>query len=247
LSNRRTPDFGRLAADYDRVRPADASWREVFELVVDEADIRGLSVLDCGCGTGRLARALARGVATRVVGVDAEPAMLAAARPTLPDDVELYEGRAEALPFGDRAFERAVLWLVSHLLDRPAAFAELRRVLSDDGRLAIVTFDPAHFSDFWLTTYFPSIEHVDRARFPTPEQLECELGEAGFSETRFLRVSQRATLTRDEAVERIEARHISTFDLLDEDEVRTGTVRAIAELPPMIEYMVEWLLAFAQR
>jgi ubiquinone/menaquinone biosynthesis C-methylase UbiE len=246
LSSRRTPDFGRLAADYDRVRPADANWREVFEIVVDEAGLRARSVLDCGCGTGRLARALADGVAARVVGIDAEPAMVAAARATLPEDVELREARAEALPFADHAFERAVLWLVSHLLDRPSAFAELRRVLADDGRLAIVTFDPEHFSDFWLTTYFPSIEDVDRARFPTPDQLERELAEAGFSDPRFRRVSQRATLTREEALERIEARHISTFDLLDEREVREGTVRAIAELPPVIEYRVEWLLAFAQ-
>ena len=28
------PDFGRLAADYDRVRPVDDNWHEVFELVV---------------------------------------------------------------------------------------------------------------------------------------------------------------------------------------------------------------------
>ena len=26
-----SPDFGRLAGDYDRVRPVDDNWREIFE------------------------------------------------------------------------------------------------------------------------------------------------------------------------------------------------------------------------
>ena len=36
---------------------------------------------------------------------------------------------AERLPFKDGWFERAVMWLVVHLVDRPQAFAEARRVL----------------------------------------------------------------------------------------------------------------------
>jgi len=71
----------------------------------------------------------------------------------------------EQLPFKDAWFERAVMWLVVHLVDRPRAFAELRRVLGADGRLVIATFDPAYFDRFWLNRFFPSIERIDRARF----------------------------------------------------------------------------------
>ena len=134
-----------------------------------------------------------------------------------------------------------------HLVDRPAAFHELHRVLADDGRLSVVTFDPGHFDRFWLNTYFPSLEHVDRARFPRREQLEAELVAGGFGSVRFVPCSQRAALDRDTALERIRARHISTFDLLDPDEVRTGTERAIEELPPLVEYATEWLIAIAAR
>lgn len=240
-----SPDFGRLAADYDRVRPVDDNWREIFELVVEEGDLRGRRVLDCGCGTGRLAKTLAEETVARVWGVDPEPEMLRVARASVPTSVGLQEGRAEELPFRDGWFERAVMWLVCHLVDRPAAFGELRRVLGADGCLVVVTFDPAHFDDFWLNDLFPSLEEIDRARFPTGDALQAELEQAGFDTVAFHHRSQRAAITRDQALERIRAGHISTFDLLDPDEVRAGRERAEKELPATVEYALEWLIAVA--
>jgi hypothetical protein len=139
------------------------------------------------------------------------------------------------------------MWLVCHLVDRTAAFAELRRVLADDGRLVLVTFDPAHFGSFWLDPYFPSIQAIDRARFPDADELGEQLREAGFSAVHFERRSQRTAITRDEALERIERRHISTFDLLGDEELRAGTLQAMNFLPPTIEYPIEWLIAVAER
>jgi ubiquinone/menaquinone biosynthesis C-methylase UbiE len=243
---RAAPDFGRLAAEYDRVRPVDDNWRQVLEIVVREGDLRGRRVLDCGCGTGRLSKALADSIAAKVWGVDPEPEMLRVAERNVPASVGLKEGRAEQLPFRDDWFERAVMWLVCHLVDRPAAFADLRRVLVADGRLVIVTFDPEHFGDFWLNRFFPSLETIDRARFPDGDQLEAQLTAAGFGNVRLLRHSQQASLTREEALERIEQRHISTFDLLDEDEVRQGTSAAGQELPANVQYALEWLIAVAE-
>ena len=241
-----TPDFGRLASAYDRVRPVDDNWREVFEIVVREGDLRGRRVLDCGCGTGRLSKALAESVAAKVWGVDPEPEMLRVAEQNVPASVGLKKGHAEQLPFRDGWFERAVMWLVCHLVDRPAAFADLRRVLVADGRLVVVTFDPEHFGDFWLNRFFPSLEAIDRARFPDGDQLEAQLAAAGFANVRLLRHSQRASLTREEALARIEQRHISTFDLLDEDEVRRGASVAGQELPANVQYAMEWLIAVAE-
>lgn len=238
-------DFGRLAPAYDRVRPVDANWRELFEIVVREGDLRGRRVLDCGCGTGRLSRELADSASAKVWGVDPEPEMLRVAERNVPASVGLKEGRAEQLPFRDSWFERAVMWLVCHLVDRPRAFAELHRVLAAGGRLVVVTFDPEHFGDFWLNRYFPSLEAIDRARFPDGDQLEAQLTSAGFESVHLRRHSQQASLTREVALERIEQRHISTFDLLDEDEVSRGTAQAEQELPASVQYGIEWLIAVA--
>ena len=238
------PDFGRLAAAYDELRPVDDNWREVFQLVVEEAGLRGARVLDAGCGTGRLAAELAETGTARVWGIDRSPEMLAVARAKT-QRAEFREGRLESLPFKAGWFDAAVAWLVVHLVDRPAAFAELKRVLAPGGRLAVVTFDPSHFSEFWLNRFFPSLEAIDCARFPDRGQLVGELRAAGFAEPRVFQVSQRGSLDREEALRRIRERHISTFDLLDDDEVGRGTAQAERELPDRVEYGIEWLVAVA--
>jgi len=239
----RVPDFGARAARYDELRPADASWWELFELLIREGDLRGRRILEVGCGTGQLAAALAERAGARVWALDAEPAMVEQARTRLST---VKVGRAESLPFRDGWFERVVLRLAVHLLDRTHALPELRRVLGSGGRAVIATFDPTHFGGFWLAQLFPGLEAIDRARFPLPRALEGELRAAGFAATRVVRLSQRHELSREEALARIRGRHISTFDLLDEDELRAGTERAERELPDPVAVRLEWAVVIAR-
>lgn len=241
------PDFGARAADYERLRPLDDNWLEAFDVVVREAELRGGRVLDVGCGTGKFCRVLAERGLARVWGVDPSPQMLAEARRRVPASVGLKRGSAERLPFKPASFDACVLWTTVHLIERPRAFAELHRVLAPRGRLAIVTFTPEHFQRYWQNEFFPSIARVDLARHPSPEQLEQELPAARFEPPRILRLSQRAELDREVALERIRGRAISTFDLLDDDEIRRGTEKAERELPARIRYEREYLLVFARR
>ena len=195
-------------------------------------------MLDIGCGTGRFLAQLAP--LARAWGVDASREMLDVAR-TRAGVAGLKLGTAEQLPFKDGWFERATMWLVAHLVDRPAAFAEARRVLAADGCFAVATFDPSYFDAFWLNELFPSMQAADRERFPTAPELEQTLRGVGF-DPRLLRLSQRGTLDREVALERIRGKHISTFDLISDEEYESGLARAERELPAHVDYAVEWLV-----
>jgi SAM-dependent methyltransferase len=198
-------------------------------------------VLDIGTGTGRVAAALVERGA-RVWGVEPEPEMAARARERVST---VKVAPAEKLPFKEGWFDRALMWLVVHLVDRPQAFAEAHRVLAPAGRLIVASFDPAHFERYWLNRFFPSLEAIDRARFPEPVELRTELGKAGFGSVELVRLAQRAVIARGAALDRVRGRFISPLQLLDEDEYESGLRRMEAELPEQNEYALEWVVAVA--
>jgi SAM-dependent methyltransferase len=232
-----------VARSYDELRPADPNWWEVFELLVREGDLAGRRVVDIGCGTGRAAEALVeRG--SRVWGVEPEPEMAAVARRRVST---VKVAPAERLPFKDGWFERALMWLVVHLVDRPRAFGEAVRVLGPDGRLAIGTFHPLHFERYWLRAFFPSLEAIDQSRFPTPDDVDSELTGVGFARVEQHRLTQRASVDRETAVERVRRRFISPLQLLNEAELEEGVARMKSELPEQNEYTLEWLVAVAHK
>lgn len=97
-------------------------------LLAAAGDVRGLRVLDVGCGTGFHLRLFAdRGAA----GAGLEPAreMLERARERLGGDAQLVQGRAEALPFRDGAFDAVTLITsLEFVADAEAALGEATRV-----------------------------------------------------------------------------------------------------------------------
>jgi ubiquinone/menaquinone biosynthesis C-methylase UbiE len=108
--------------------------------LVDAAALEpGERVLDLACGTGVVARLAADrvGPTGRVTGLDANPGMLAAARRAAADQaIDWCEAAAESMPLPDAAYDVAVCQLgMQFFADRPAALAEVHRVLRPGGRL----------------------------------------------------------------------------------------------------------------
>ncbi len=100
-------------------------------------------VLDLCCGPGNTTRRLLRdlGPAGRITGVDAAPAMLArAVADTRDPRVEYVRADAADLPFADGAFDAVTCHGALYLVDdAEAVIAEMGRVLSPGGRVAVLT------------------------------------------------------------------------------------------------------------
>jgi SAM-dependent methyltransferase len=109
----------------------------LFELLGSVAD---KTLLDVGCGDGALGLELARRGAI-VTGIDADPAMIAAARRRTENEItqlQLFEGQAERLPLGDATFDCVLaVTVLCFVPDAGRAFIEMARVLRPGGRLVV--------------------------------------------------------------------------------------------------------------
>lgn len=108
-------------------------------------EVRGRSVLELGCGTGRHTAWLVQGGAD-VTALDFSEGMLAKARARRGVAAVrfLVHDLGQPLPFADNEFDIAVSGLVlEHLRDLNLFFGEARRVLKPGGRAIISAMHPA--------------------------------------------------------------------------------------------------------
>ena len=129
--------------------PTFVAYREAYlELI----DLPGTAtVLDLGCGTGVVARAIAArdGITGTVTGIDLSDDFIAAAETFAADDgvsdrVQFAVGDAHQLDFRAASFDTVVAHtLVSHVRDPLAVLAEAARVVRPGGYLAVFDGDYA--------------------------------------------------------------------------------------------------------
>jgi len=119
---------------------------QMVRTLIEEAELRpGEAVLEVGCGSGVLARWLARRTAgrNRITGVDINPYLLGEAKALarqegLEGAIEFRDGNAEALPFSDNSFEVVMSVTVIEEVDADQTLAEMVRVTKPGGRVAVI-------------------------------------------------------------------------------------------------------------
>lgn len=129
----------------------------VGETLCESVDVRSTErVLDVGCGNGNASLAAARRWAN-VTGVDYVPELLVKARARAAAEalaIDFVEGDAEALPFGDAAFDVVLSTFgVMFAPDHVRAASELLRVCRPGGRIALANWTPDGFVGELLHTF----------------------------------------------------------------------------------------------
>jgi len=134
--------------------------------LLDAAGVEaGTRVLDVGTGPGVVARAAAaRGA--RVTAVDAEPSMAEAAARNVPG-LDVRVAVLPDLPLPDGAFDAVTGNFVINATGDPAAtLAELRRVLREDGRLALTCWNYPPSAALGIAA-----EAIEAAGVPLPDDI----------------------------------------------------------------------------
>lgn len=141
--------FERAAQTYDEVAVLQRAIAERLLERLDVVKLRPAVVLDAGCGTGYVTRALARRYPrAQRLALDIAESMVRQARRGfgwrrlfLRPPLHVC-GDAEALPLASASVDMIVSNLALQWCDAPAALAEFRRVLRPGGLLMFTTFGP---------------------------------------------------------------------------------------------------------
>ncbi len=182
--NRTVPHERDVQAFDDRADSYEEGWRGRMhhDIAARTADLALASsdaprrVLDVGCGTGLLLRLLAARLpqAERLIGIDAAPGMIAAAKSMANDPrLSFSGGVAENLPYPDESFDLVVTCTsFDHWEDQGAGLGECARVLASDGHLVL--------TDLFAPLLVPTLVVARQDRARTRHRAEALLKNAGF-------------------------------------------------------------------
>jgi SAM-dependent methyltransferase len=157
--------FGRIAAEYDDVRPdyAPEALDRAAEVLALNADSR---VVDLAAGSGKLTRALATRFA-EVVAVEPNDEMrgVLAGRSA---DIRVLAGTAERMPLPDQFADAVFVGDAFHWFDGEAAVAEIARVVRPGGGVALL------WNHWWSDGDDQSVNTLDP---PLPAEAQALLDE----------------------------------------------------------------------
>ena len=179
-------------SSYDRLSsPMEALGREV----VARLELRGdETVLDAGCGSGRVTEALLERLPHgRVIGVDGSPSMIEAARERLGDRVDLRVADLVGLDLGEPVDAILSTATFHWIADHDALFRSLRANLRDGGRLVAQCGGKGNIASVHAAAA-AAAEDARFARclsgwrgpwnFAGPKETEARLLAAGFADAR---------------------------------------------------------------
>jgi Methylase involved in ubiquinone/menaquinone biosynthesis len=184
--------WDRMAEIYQQ--EIDRRFAPVIQKLLDRAMLRpGEAVLDLGTGTASVAIMAASmvGPTGRIMALDISPEMLAKARARIGvsslSNVELAEGRAEAIPASSGSFDAVLASLsLMYVIDRAAAAREIARALRPGGRFVATAWAGPENADIVLFQQTagsfaptPPVQGVGPGALADPEPFLAQLAAVG--------------------------------------------------------------------
>ena len=193
--------FHRGASDYDDHTPVQKRVLDkLLDILSKNISAPPDNLLDVGCGTGLLLESLSGKYHDATLsGIDIAPNMLYQAAERLSDRATLLLGDAEKLPFSDSSFNLVLSTSVFQWLEEcDACFAEVRRVLMEDGVFCFALFGRGTFYELHESWQL-ALKHCGRSipadhdgthRFHSINDIRSALLKFGFSDVKVKSVSE---------------------------------------------------------
>jgi demethylmenaquinone methyltransferase/2-methoxy-6-polyprenyl-1,4-benzoquinol methylase len=206
--------FDRISPVYDLMNQLISGFQEPRwrRRAVREARLsRGKAAVDVACGTGKVARALAKRVGStgRVTGVDFSPGMIERARRSRGDaaNVTFVVGDALAVPLDDASVDAATIAFgMRNLVDYGRGFREMTRVVRPGGRVVCLEIARPRSRlgraiQQWFDRIVPIIGRLvgqgdaysylirSTRGYPDPERIAAIMREAGLEDVRWIPMS----------------------------------------------------------
>jgi ubiquinone/menaquinone biosynthesis C-methylase UbiE len=165
--------FNRWASTYETSSQQgyffDRLQRRVLKLVRDQ---NPQTILDVGCGTGRLLRkAKQQWPKAHFIGIDAAEKMIQQATQLFPE-AEFHAAMAEALPLPNNSVDLAFCtFSFHHWVNQARGIREIARVLKPQGKFLLADIVIPH----WMSLF------VKRFRYNSPATIKEMFEQAGFA------------------------------------------------------------------
>lgn len=195
--------------------------------------------LDVGGGRGRHAAVWIEAGALPIV-VDPARGMVREAAAVA--GVSVVCAEAQRLPMREECARLVYFHLSIHYGDWRRSLDEAMRVLGPGGECWIWTMGEQHHRESVLAKWFPSVGDIDAARFPDPNDLARYL-EATGAVVETGREVESKTRSVGSWRDAVEARFVSTLQLISADEFAAGLARFDSAHPHRDEPL-EYLLTF---
>ena len=183
--------FKALTRFYDPVVRLTTRERSVKRALIENARVpQGATVVDLGCGTGTLTIAIKeRHPDATIIGLDADPAVLAIARGKAMKagvEIEFIEANATTIPLPDNGVDRVVSSLFFHHLlpaQKRNVLLEAFRILAPAGQLHISDWGrPSNIMMRWLFYLVQLLDGFATTQDSVDGQLPVLMRDAGAEE-----------------------------------------------------------------